>query len=361
MTGPLIIYVHDLRISGVVGNALAIARRVGREREVILAAGAAGAGLPDVAPARLAVLNAPVSGPAGKYAAIMPLRRLIRQSGATVVMSAGNLGDRAVLWATCGLDVRTVYRISNAIGRPKAGMTSWLRERRHRALIRSASRLILVGQSFGEHPDYRRALETGQAVAIPNGVDVAAARKKAKEPSPHPWLDSGDPVVLGIGRIHPQKNFEALIDASALSNAAQPHRLIILGGGPDEACRALQARAEEAGIADRFLLAGQQSNVFAWLRGAALFALVSKWEGSSNALLEAMAVRTPVLASRQAGDARWVLDDDRYGLLVDGNDPADIARGIARQLANPITPGGRAEDFRIADTLDRYAEVLREL
>lgn len=361
MSSPLIIYVHDLRVSGVVGNALNIARAVAQDREVIVAAGASGPVVPDVSPARLVVFHANVAGRFGKYAAIRPLRRLIRDCGAGVVLSAGNLGHRAVLWASRGTGVKSVFRISNAVGRPSGGWINFIRRYRHRELIRSATRLILVGQSFRKDADYRQAIEGGKAIEIANGVDVQNARARAEAASPHPWLDDELPVVLGIGRLHPQKNFATLIEASALAMSAHPHRLIILGSGPDEQVQTLRDQADAAGIGERFLLAGHAPNVFPWLKRASLFALISKWEGSSNALLEAMAVGTPILASRQAGDAVEVLAEGRYGVLVDGHDPAAIATGIVRQLRDPIFPGLRADDYRIEDTMARYRDVLASL
>nr|WP_294851420.1 glycosyltransferase [uncultured Sphingomonas sp.] len=364
MSGPLIIYVHDLKTSGVVRNALAIARRVGKDREVILCAGPTtnpDHGI-DASPARLEILRPSWLGLIGKkYSAIPGLRALVCRTGATALMSAGNLGDRAVYWASKRLPIRTAYRISNAIGRPRAGLTNWLRDRRHRRIAETASRLIMVGNAITDHPVYAAAARDGRAVAIANGVDVERARTLAQEPPPHPWLEGPVPVVLGIGRLHKQKNFPRLIAASAKAMANAPHRLVIIGSGPQDEAQALQSQAEAAGIADQFLLAGHQSNVFAWLSRAQLFALVSRWEGSSNALLEAMAVGTPVLASRQAGDAEAVLGNGQFGRLVDGEDYSDIARGIAEQLTDAITPGNRIDSYRLDDTLDRYAQILTAL
>lgn len=363
MAGPLIIYVHDLRTTGVVGNAIAIAKRVAAKREVILCAGpksAADHGV-DPAPARLVVLRPSWLGRNGKLSGVPGLRTLIRETDAAAVLSAGNLGGRCVFWATRGLPIRTAYRISNAIGRPKRALQNWIRNRRHRQIINSASRLILVGYSIASHPDYAKAVESGLAVEIPNGVDVESARQRANAPSPHPWLDEETPVVLAIGRLHPQKNFPLLIAASAIAMKDRPHRLIIVGSGPGEVAAALREQAEKAGIADNFLLAGHQDNVFAWLTRAKLFALVSKWEGSSNALLEAMAVGTPVLASRQAGDAVSVLGDGQYGRLVDGNDVQSVAAGLVQQLNQPVLPGNRVNAYRLDTTLDHYANVLTQL
>ena len=90
--------------------------------------------------------------------------------------------------------------------------------------------------------------------------------------------------------------------------------------------------------------------------------LASHWEGSSTALLEALSVGVPVVATRQAGDARFVLDEGLYGALADADDPASIAAAILAQLGHDrVMPGERAEAYRLSATHQRYLDLLRGL
>ena len=107
---------------------------------------------------------------------------------------------------------------------------------------------------------------------------------------------------------------------------------MIVGSGDPARVAALKARAAALGIGDAVLFAGETDNVFAWLKRADLFVLASHWEGSSTALLEALSVGVPVVATRQAGDARFVLDEGEYGALADADDPAEHRRRHPRQL-----------------------------
>ena len=105
MTAPAILYVHDLRGSGVVTNAIALARRLGAERETLLVAGY-DKGLNraiDVAPARLVVLGPGKEPKRPRLAAARKLRRLVRDTGAGLVMSMGNFGHSTVYLGTRGL------------------------------------------------------------------------------------------------------------------------------------------------------------------------------------------------------------------------------------------------------------------
>lgn len=228
-----------------------------------------------------------------------------------------------------------------------------------RLFVRDAASLAIVGEAIGAAPLFADAIADGRAVVIPNGVDVDRARRMAAAPSPHRWLDGGPPVVLGIGRLHPQKNFDLLIEACALLRTTTPLRLVILGAGAADEKSRLQALADARGLGPDFLLAGETDNVFAWLSRAAVFALPSRWEGSSMALLEALAVDVPVVVSRAAGDAEQVLDRGRYGRLVDGDDPPAVAAAIADQLSPArILPGDRATAYSLGATLDRYAALV---
>ncbi|TAJ43589.1 MAG: glycosyltransferase, partial [Chitinophagaceae bacterium] len=83
-------------------------------------------------------------------------------------------------------------------------------------------------------------------------------------------------------------------------------------------------------------------------------------EGSSLALLEAMAVGTPVIASRLAGDAPLVLGEGRYGLLVDGDDAGELAGAIQAQLSSAVVrPGNRAQDFALP--ADIYRGLIEDV
>jgi len=365
MTPPAILYVHDLRGSGVVTNAIALARRLGAERETLLVAGY-DKGLNraiDVAPAKLVVLSGGDEPERPRLAAGLKLRRLVRERKASLVMSMGNYGHKSVFVATAGTRANAVYRISNEIGRPKRGLRNLRRRNWHRLYLTTAKRIVLVGRALAEQSLFKRAVATGKAAYIPNGVDVDRAQALAAAPSPHAWFDdSGPPNVLTIGRIHPQKNLEGLIDAAALAMRQTALRLMIVGSDDPARVADLQARVAALGIGDATLFAGETDNVFAWLKRSQVFVLPSHWEGSSTALLEALAVGVPVVAARQAGDALHVLDQGKYGAIADDDDPASIATGIVTQLgAKPILPGNRVEAYRLSATHERYFDLLRGL
>lgn len=335
---------------------------MGSERETILVAGY-GKGLNrevDVAPARLIVLNR-AADRTSRFDEARRLRAFLQQYGGAIAASMGNFGHRSFFLATLGLAGKKVYRISNEVARPGKPVKNFARLIWKRLFLASADRVVLVGNALAELPIFAAARRTGLAVYIPNGIDLDRAERMLREAGTS-QSGAAEAMVVTIGRIHPQKNLSRLIDAIALAHAERPMRLVIVGGGEAADVDRLKRRAQDRGIGDRVIFAGETHNVFAWLKQADLFALVSLWEGSSTALLEALAANVPVVASRQAGDAAHVLDEGRYGALVDGNDSADIAKAILRQLGpDAILPAERARLYDLRRTHDAYSAMFAEL
>ncbi|KAB0677330.1 glycosyltransferase [Aureimonas leprariae] len=359
---PCILYVHDLRSSGVVRNALAYAERIAQDRPTTLLAGSAQGLFRREAGSGgfvLATLSDGAESPS-RLAAARHLRRWLSDRPGGVLLSVGNHGHPSVYWATRGLPrFRRIYRISSQTERD-GGLRDKVRLRWMAMLVADADRIALVGDALSRTPFFARSLRDGKAAAIPNGLDRAAALRLASAPSPHPWLEDAVPVVLGVGRLRPQKNFDLLIEAVGIARRERRMRLAILGGGERRKREHLAGLAAEAGLGTDFLLAGETANVFAWIARAHVFALPSRWEGSSMALLEALAVGTPAVASRLAGDAASVLGEGRHGLLFDGTDPAALAAALLHQTSDaPVRPGDRADQYGLS--AERYAALVGEV
>lgn len=352
------LYVHDLRSSGVVRNAIDFARRLAQDHPTTLVAGYGEGFFAEEAargPFRLHVL-AEAAGPLARLTAAARLRAWLSDQPGGAIMSVGNMGHWTPYLACQGLGhIARIYCISNEVARDD-GLKSAIRLRWMAMLLGDAARTVVVGRALRRLPLFARAIESGRAVELPNGVDVAHGRRLAQAPAPHGWLEAPTPVVLGIGRLRPQKNFDLLIAAMGLARRERRLRLAIIGEGVAAERARLSTLAADAGLGDDFLLAGETDNVFAWLARAAVFALPSRWETSSLALLEALAAGAPCAASRMAGDAALVLDEGRYGALFDGDDPAALATAILAQASpQAVRPSERAWTYARV-----VAEVLAE-
>jgi glycosyltransferase involved in cell wall biosynthesis len=367
------IFMHDFSTTGVVRNAIAIANRAAHEGFAVrmLVCHGSGALAHDVDP-RVEAISL-FEGTGDRYrrrgqlrGALFAYRRATKAWRPDVMLSAGAHGHLLSTLAWIGLPGRKVLRISNdpakAISAPSA-VKRLLRSAKSKFLLLRADRVVLVSRQQQKNLVFARLEARGRAVLIPNGVDIERMRSATAGSCDHNWMaPTQGPIVLAVGRLTHEKNLGRLVEAIAIARQVQPLRLIILGVSDPVAEQALRAQAAELGIGQMVDCVGPVGNPFPWMREATVVALPSLWEGSSNVLLEALAVGTPVVASRTAGDSWHVLDDGRYGVLVDPLDPAEIAAGLVRQCsAKAILPGDRALDFSNEGTLARYMQVFAEL
>lgn len=159
----------------------------------------------------------------------------------------------------------------------------------------------------------------------------------AERPLAHPWFQPGEPpVILSIGRLEPVKDFPTLLEAFAQLRQTRPCRLVILGEGAER--EALWARAKVLGVMADFELPGFVANPYRYLGRARLFVSSSRFEGLGDALVEALAVGTPALATACPGGPVEVLDSGRFGPLVPVGDSAAMGAAMAHLLAHPPAP-----------------------
>jgi glycosyltransferase involved in cell wall biosynthesis len=128
------------------------------------------------------------------------------------------------------------------------------------------------------------------------------------------------PLCIGtLAGLRPEKNLSRLIRAFAAVRARWPARLVLVGEGPKRA--ELQALAEQLGVATDVEFTGYLSNPGDRLKDFDLFALSSDTEQLPMALLEAMALGLPVVATR-VGDLEALLSEVSSGSLCDPDDEA---------------------------------------
>lgn len=260
-------------------------------------------------------------------------------------------------------DMRLVGRVSNAA--PNAFRSAnpfkvLMKRRKASARYAQMDHLVAVSREIRDELVTGLKVEAAKISLIRNGVDLVRVQKQSRASPPEwPWTD-GAPILLGVGRLAPQKNFDLLLEAFAIARRQRPLRLAILGGGADGASEALLDRAQSLGVSDDVWLPGHVPNPFPYYGGAGLFVLPSRWEGMSNALLEAMACGCPIVAARSAAGSAEILDDGRFGRLAKA-EPVALADAILGALADRIpaeTLIARAKDFDLEASLRQYVMLL---
>jgi len=248
---------------------------------------------------------------------ILRLRRALRRSRAPVVVPFIGATNVLTVLAAAGLRRRVIVCERNDPARQKLG-APWDRMRRwvypRAALVTANSRSALETLA-GFVPRERLRL-------LPNPL---------RTPHGDATIPVDGPVILSVGRLHPQKGHDVLLAAfAAARDALCGWRLVILGEGPERA--ALKEQALCLGIADTVDIPGQVADPFPWYRAADMFVLASRYEGTPNALLEAMSCGiVPVVTDAQPG-ALDLVQNGVSGLVV-GADDADGLAAALRLLA----------------------------
>jgi glycosyltransferase involved in cell wall biosynthesis len=195
---------------------------------------------------------------------------------------------------------------------------------------------------------------------INNPVVTREMFELAREPISHPWFTPGSPpVILAVGRLSEAKDYPLLLRAFAQVRRAMTCRLLILGDGALQA--ELERLAESLDIRADVEFAGFVLNPYSAMSHAALLVLSSRWEGSPNVLVEAMACGLPVVSTDCPSGPREILMEGRYGPLTPVGDVPALVQAIRSTLANPPSSEilrQRAAAYGASHAADNYLNVL---
>lgn len=191
----------------------------------------------------------------------------------------------------------------------------------------------IVAVSAGVASDLQTLLKLNprQLKVINNPVVNQDLYRMSAETLDTPWFQpDAPPVILGVGRLAPQKDFVTLLKAFAHVRLQRDCRLIILGEGPER--QTLQNLVEELGLSEVVSMPGFVPNPFPYMRMARLLVLSSLHEGLPNVLIQAMALGTPVVATDCPSGPAEILEQGRFGPLVAIGDTDALSSAITSML-----------------------------
>jgi GalNAc-alpha-(1->4)-GalNAc-alpha-(1->3)-diNAcBac-PP-undecaprenol alpha-1,4-N-acetyl-D-galactosaminyltransferase len=150
-----------------------------------------------------------------------------------------------------------------------------------------------------------------------------------------PEIDiSRTPTILALGRLTNEKGIDTVLRAFALiSGKFLDWRLVIAGDGPERA--ALTSLRKELGLDERVDFVGQVRDVENWLASAGLVVHASRREGFPNVVLEAMAMRAPVICTDCRSGPSDLVQDRINGRLIAVDDVPALAAAITELIENP--------------------------
>ncbi len=225
---------------------------------------------------------------------------------------------------------------------------------------------ILSTRSYSYLTSHRFRAE--QIVHIPGSVDTEKFQP-APERRPDPARPERD--IICVARLDYAKGVDVLLHAWGRMlrepsewRAHLKPRLRLVGEG---VCRAQMERIVAGlGIQDSVEFLGLRTDVIQLLQQSWGFVLPSRWEGMSNALLEAMACSLPCVATRVSG-SEDIISDGVNGLLVNPEQPAEMAQALRRliedtELAQRCGQEGRTSvvrDYQLICVVKQCLELYR--
>ena len=225
---------------------------------------------------------------------------------------------------------------------------------------------VVIANSRGAAEDLVDAAPhlAGQTRVIHNPVVWPDLAKRASEPVDNPWLqDPSTPVILAAGRLVAVKDYPTLLKAFAkVVLKSRPTRLLVLGEGQDR--EALRRLAVDLRIDEVVDFAGFVTNPFSYMSKVSVFVMSSVYEGSPNALVQAMACGTAVVSTDCPSGPREILQDGKLGRLVPVGDWQALGDAILEALDSPLEADRLLEgtrDYSAENSVRQYMDLVSEL
>ncbi|MFL0810117.1 MAG: glycosyltransferase [Agarilytica sp.] len=297
--------------------------------------------------------------------AIPELARYMKHTPIQSLLVAKDRATRAAVIARSisGRDIRIVARLGTNLSTAlahRSRVSAWFRTAPMQRLYAKVNKIVAVSEGVAQDTLKITKVEPERVMVIRNPVITEQISKRQDDEALHPWLtDKTTTVIMGVGRLSIQKDFTCLLEAFAKVRAQRECKLIILGEG--KLRESLESNIETLGIQADVALPGFQKNVHAWLQAADLFVLSSRWEGSPNALTEALAMGTPSVSTRCPSGPNEVLNEGEFGPLVEVGDAKGLAKAMQEVLNAPLPPEtltSAVNEYRAEISAQHYLTVL---
>lgn len=240
--------------------------------------------------------------------------------------------------------------------RPSASVSGYLYRRAPKVVAVSEGVRAAVLAGLG--PD----IGPERVVVVPNPIDAEEIRRLAEPAAPR----SGRLRFCSIGRLVSAKGFDVLIEAVAIAGLGSDWELIVVGDGPLR--RDLERLVAERGLTGHVSFLGRVDNPYPILASADVAVQASRWEGFGIAVLEALALGVPLVATSCPGGVAEILEGGRYGVLVPPDDAAALARTLRavaedRELVRRLARDGpeRASVYAPVEVARRMVDLAMGL
>jgi glycosyltransferase involved in cell wall biosynthesis len=244
----------------------------------------------------------------------------------------------------------------------------------YRVVAPFVSKIVTVSK-----PLYRRLLEDlclnkEKVSLIINGIDTSLFNKSIDIINQKRILGFpvNVPLIGAIGNIKPVKGYDILLNAAVNVHKELPNAYFIIIGGVRQqyqnCMKYLKALAVGKNILNKVFFIGERNDVEKLLPILDVYVLPSRSEGTSIAMLEAMASGRPIVATKVGGTVD-IIENNKTGLLVPPEDPASLAKAIMQLLKNQSLAkmlGEQAQlmaekEFSVGSMIEKYLALYDEV
>ena len=300
---------------------------------------------------------------------LLKLATYLRKTKPKILLSASYHANVTALWAKLLARVETKVFISEHIALSKAlEDLNPLKRLIMRSLIKFsyplANGIVSVSNDATDDIIKITKLSRGEVRVIYNPVVTSKLYEYSEELIDERFntiFNSGSPVILAVGRLTRQKDFQTLIKAFSLVKKKINSKLLILGEGEERPI--LENLADKFNLKENIFLPGFILNPYPLFKKANVFVLSSAWEGLPTVLIEAITLGIPVVSTNCPSGPMEILENGKYGKLVPVGDVNALAKAIVETLNNPIDPQllkSRAKDFSLEKSVKKYEKIFQE-
>jgi glycosyltransferase involved in cell wall biosynthesis len=275
-------------------------------------------------------------------AALMRLRRFLREEEIDLVhthLTYADIWGRLAAWSTGRVAVSTLH-VPYYFYHWQPRLRDRVIERLARFVRTHVGGPVIAVSDFLRGAVVKRGLPPHRIVTLHNGIELnlfdAPGGPSTSERRAELGLPAGAPVVVMLAVAREGKGHDALLAAMPIVVERRPDiRFLLVGGGPLEP--ALRERVREMGLNDNVLFTGMRLDRPEMLSLADVFTIPSQNDSFPTTVMEAMAMRLPVVGLQSGGVPEMIVDGET-GLLV----PPDRAEALASALLELVENLGRA-------------------
>jgi len=242
----------------------------------------------------------------------------------------------------------------------------------NKILLKATDKIVAVSESIRKDIIKYDGIDSSKILVIPNGIDTERFNPEGNFADIRKGFSIKESdIVLGfVGRVVPAKGLEYLIDALPfLKKEFKNIKLLITGEG--STMERLKKKAKENNVHDSIIFTGKRRDIPDILSCTDIFVMPSVAEGLPNALLEAMAMGKPIVAT-EVGGIPEVIKNRHSGFLVPPRNPEALATAIKDLISNEQLAAkmGQAARHIVLDNLSikaiaqkwqtLYLSILRE-